>query len=245
MCDLRATHTLVDGKWHRLEKFSSMGNGYTFELETCVFACLIAACLQLKGRAGVLGHDFFVYGDDLIVPSDTAKLVIDTLAWVGFKVNSDKSFTDGSFRESCGGDYLRGEPVRAFYLKQDLCYGTQAIYSLYNGAKTCLEICGVSSPWFLDWVRRRLLPPNLRDIGGPDRLGDSVLHGVPPKQRWEKQRGIRWVRTVRWYKPVTHKWGYWSATVRIACRLTGYGDTFGINSRGHRPAEELVWVSNS
>jgi hypothetical protein len=244
MEDLRSTHTFFDKKWHLLEKFSSMGNGYTFELETCVFACLISATLELNGSSGVLGHDLFVFGDDIIVRTEYARSVVAVLGWAGFKVNKEKTFTKGSFRESCGGDFFLGQPVRAFYLKQDLAYGTQTVYTLHNGARSSLENVGDFSPWFLDWVRKRLLPVPLRHIGGPNRFGDSVLHGVEAKYRWDRF-GIRWVKTVRWYEPRLLRWKFWSDTVRLACRLTGTGDTFGIYSRGHSPAEGFSWVSDS
>jgi hypothetical protein len=250
MKDLRSTHTFFRGHWHLLEKFSSMGNGYTFELETCVFACLIAAYLELTGRSAILGHDFYVFGDDIIVETEVAESVVAALAWVGFKVNQEKTFLRGSFRESCGGDYFLGHPVRGFYLKQDLCHGTQAIYTLHNGAKTCLEISGVHTPWFLDWVRKRLLPEPLRSIGGQTRLGDTVLHGLPEQWRWKC--GIKWVKTVKWTEPRILGWRFWPVHIRLACRLTGYGDDVpfrgrsqGIYSRGHRRAEELIWVSGS
>lgn len=244
MEDLRSTHTFFDQKWHLLEKFSSMGNGYTFELETSVFACLISASLELQGLSGVLGHDLFVFGDDIIVRTEVAESVIAVLGWAGFKVNQEKTFVRGSFRESCGGDFFLGHPVRGFYLKSDLAYGTQTVYALHNGARVSLENCGVSTPWFLGWLREHLLPVPLRHIGGKDRLGDLVLHGVGEKFRWDSS-GIRWVRTVRWYKPRLLRWKYWSDTVRLACRLTGVGDTFGIYSRGHSPAEGFEWVSDS
>jgi hypothetical protein len=243
MEDLRSTHTFFDGKWHLLEKFSSMGNGYTFELETSVFACLISACLELQGYGGVLGHDFFVFGDDIIVRTEAAESVVAVLAWAGFKVNKEKTFLRGSFRESCGGDFFLGSPVRGFYLKEEPCYGTQTIFTLHNGAKACLEACGISSPWFLGWVRQRHLPPSLRHIGGSPRLGDTVLHGLEEVFRW--RYGIRWVKVVRWNRPILLKWKYWTVLVRLACRLTGNGDSFGISSRGYRPAEEITWVSGS
>ena len=99
--------------WLRNEKFSSMGNGYTFELETLVFAALIAAC------GGNLGKDSFVYGDDIIVPGEITDHVIKLLEFCGFSLNREKSFTDGCFRESCGGDYFNGVDVRPYFLKID------------------------------------------------------------------------------------------------------------------------------
>jgi len=68
---LRSPLTYVEGKWVHLEKFSSMGNGYTFELETLIFASLCHAC-----GAGSSGVDFLVYGDDIIVPTNVAGRVL-------------------------------------------------------------------------------------------------------------------------------------------------------------------------
>jgi hypothetical protein len=60
----------------------------------------------------------FVYGDDLIVPSDEAPLICTTLAQFGFKVNAHKSFWNGKFRESCGMDAYDGNDVTPTYARQ-------------------------------------------------------------------------------------------------------------------------------
>jgi len=52
-----------------------------------------------------------VYGDDVIVPTAQAANAIETLESFGLKVNRDKSFTNGFFRESCGVDAFRGHNV--------------------------------------------------------------------------------------------------------------------------------------
>ncbi len=242
--DLRSTRTRVEGRWHLLEKFSSMGNGYTFELETCVFAAIAAECLMLKGIEPVLGHNLFVFGDDIIVPKETYELVVKTLRWCGFEINTKKSYSAGFFRESCGGDFFNGAPVRGFYLKAALSNAQhERTYTLHNGVKRVFEDCGVDSLAFLEIIRRRLLPERLRHIGGPPRLGDTVLHGVKQKFSWE--RGIRWVRAVRWSDPILVRWAHFSEEARLACRLTGYGDTFGITTRGKRSCSEVVWVTDS
>lgn len=241
--DLRSPRTFINGRWHLLEKFSSMGNGYTFELETLIFAAICSECLVLKGHVPLLGHNLFVFGDDIIVPTDTAQLVIDTLAWLGFTINTDKSFTEGPFRESCGADYFDGQPVRGFYLKESINYATQTVFTLHNGAKRVFSEIGISSPWFLEWTRLRWLPERLRHIGGSHRLGDTVLHGVPARYSWKN--GIRWTKAVRWHSPVTIGWHHFNESVRLACALTGYGHTFGIDSRGLRPCLRLEWVSDS
>lgn len=95
-----------------LEKWSSMGNGYTFELETLIFYAVCATFIPLEDM-----HHVNVYGDDIVIPRKYSAAVIDALNDLGFKVNHQKSFLAGNFFESCGHDYFRGHNVRPFYLK--------------------------------------------------------------------------------------------------------------------------------
>lgn len=97
-----------------LQKFSAMGNGYTFELESCIFyACAQLAC-ELTGENP---KSVSVYGDDIVIPVGAYDALQGIFDLVGFTVNNEKSFTAGPFRESCGGDYLFGIDVRPFYAK--------------------------------------------------------------------------------------------------------------------------------
>lgn len=80
-------------------KISAMGNGFTFELMTYILTCL-CKCYS---------SDSSVYGDDIIITSEYAPLVIRALQNVGFVVNEDKTFIDGDFRESCGANFHRTE----------------------------------------------------------------------------------------------------------------------------------------
>jgi len=108
---LRSPKTRVDGKWYYLEKFSSMGNGFTFELETLIFASLVACVYSRHGRQAIYGENFAVFGDDIIVDSDLSSEVIAVLRYFGFTPNKRKTFTSGSFRESCGFDIFDGVDV--------------------------------------------------------------------------------------------------------------------------------------
>lgn len=113
----------------KLDMISSMGNGYTFPLQTILFCCVVAACFAVKGIART-STNWGVFGDDIICPSSLTKNVIDTLAYLGFKVNSDKTFVEGPFRESCGADFFRGVNIRGVYVKSlDTC---EARYSVIN-----------------------------------------------------------------------------------------------------------------
>lgn len=112
----------------KLEKVSSMGNGYTFPLETLFFySCALGVCQTL----GVPTEDVSVFGDDIIVPRDAAQLLIELLTSVGFVPNIKKTFLRGEFFESCGTDYFRGRNVRPAFLKEELANASD-LYRLHN-----------------------------------------------------------------------------------------------------------------
>lgn len=104
----RSEYSNVEGEEIRLAKFSSMGNGYTFELESLLFYSICKA-------VGVESPQ--VFGDDIIVPQGQSQCVIDALVCLGFSVNEDKTFLEGRFFESCGVDSFDGKDVRPFFLK--------------------------------------------------------------------------------------------------------------------------------
>jgi hypothetical protein len=115
----RSTHADVPGHGViRLAKFASMGSAVTFPVEAMVFSTLvmmgIADSLNRQVSPALvreLEDQVRVYGDDIIVPTDSVECVIDRLETFGFKVNLRKSFWTGKFRESCGREYYDGASV--------------------------------------------------------------------------------------------------------------------------------------
>lgn len=91
-------------------KYSSMGNGFTFSLETLIFTAAVRA---------VGSQRYSVYGDDIIIESDRVNSLTKLLTFLGFRINKEKSFVDPltRFRESCGHDYYNGRFVTPFYLR--------------------------------------------------------------------------------------------------------------------------------
>lgn len=151
------------------EKFSSMGNGFTFPLETLIFWSLAAACCEND-------RDATAYGDDLIVPVAAVELLMEVLTAVGFVVNKTKSYHTGPFRESCGKDYYWGIDVRPAYQKGWVT--GQSLFVLHNYY------------WRRgDHVRaeriRKVIHPSLL-VYGPDEYGDGHLLGEHPRRRPRK-----------------------------------------------------------
>jgi len=103
----------------RLSKFASMGSALCFPMEAIVFTTLIFLGIQRELNTP-LSRDALikeysgrvrVFGDDLIVPRDYVLSVVDELSTFGYKVNINKSFWTGRFRESCGREYYDGHDV--------------------------------------------------------------------------------------------------------------------------------------
>lgn len=118
---------LPDGTTVRYEKISSMGNGYTFALETLVFAAAVYAV------GGDLGVDSHVYGDDIIVPSHLGEDLMELLDLLGFELNTDKSFFEpNGVRESCGTDYRNGLDIRPVFMKIPLDDEKNTIFTVYT-----------------------------------------------------------------------------------------------------------------
>lgn len=149
---------MPDGQLRELEKFSSMGNGYTFELESLIFFALCSVVCP--------GEVVSVYGDDLIVPTHRYSDVISALRLLGFIPNDDKSFGVGPFRESCGADFFEGINVRPIFFKDFPQF--RDLFRFYNWAQ---------SSGFLSQSAARvitMIPLVLRQWGPPG-FGDGHL----------------------------------------------------------------------
>lgn len=126
--DLRSKGYTHKGAAYTYQKWSSMGNGYTFPLETLLFWGLASACSSLCEGPDTVS----VYGDDIIVSRSSAALLIEVLKYCGFSTNVDKSFVFGPFRESCGADWWDGERVTPVYLRGMQNIRPTDIYRLVN-----------------------------------------------------------------------------------------------------------------
>jgi len=251
LSDLRSPMTLIDQKWVRLEKFSSMGNGFTFELETLIFAALACVASKRCGHVGELGVDVFVFGDDIIVNNDVARPLKSCLEFFGFSLNEEKSFfADEPFRESCGADFFNGSPVRPYFLKespdgpQDYFAFANGIYALTQRLALAGQTLGRRA-WFsvLDSV-----PTRVRMCRGPSVLGDVVLHDDDEHRhrvRWEN--GIRYYRALLPDKRRVISFDRYDPDVVLACATygTGGGEINGVIPRDGVLSYKVGWVAFS
>lgn len=104
----------LDGEVFPSFLYMTMGNAFTFALQTLIFSSLARASARV---ANCSLDDVTAYGDDIIVPVPAALLLTEVLNLCGLRVNITKSHIIGSFRESCGADWLCGEFVRPAYLR--------------------------------------------------------------------------------------------------------------------------------
>jgi hypothetical protein len=101
-----------------LAKFASMGSATCFPVEAMVFLTVVFLGYQdwlnrplTRSDIKMLRGKVRVYGDDIIIPVELVRHVVSRLALYGFQTNDSKSFWNGKFRESCGGDYYGGIDV--------------------------------------------------------------------------------------------------------------------------------------
>lgn len=125
----------VTAKAVPLRSVMLMGSGHTFPLQTLLFYSLAKAVVELSGSRAKVD----VYGDDIMLPSIFAPRFYRVMHELGFTINVDKSFHEGHFRESCGGDYLAGLDVRPFMPEYETNTITQKneyaslVFKVYNG----------------------------------------------------------------------------------------------------------------
>ncbi len=121
---------------HILKKFSTMGSACTFPVETLLFLSVaLAGCLAkrnlpctAKNIASLIG-EVAVFGDDIVIPTDCRETVVRLLEVLHFKVNTNKSYWNGSFRESCGVDAFRGVNVTPVYVRKPFSSRPESVAS--------------------------------------------------------------------------------------------------------------------
>jgi hypothetical protein len=173
---------LPSGEVITFQKISSMGNGYTFELETLIFWALASSVVD---TLGLEERRVLVYGDDIIVATEAYPLLVEILELAGFTVNTKKSWAVGTFRESCGKHYFQGIDVTPFYIRRPV-NDVNRLYWFANAVRRWSRLSWGLDPTYHGSYQDavNLIPKRWRLLI-PDGCGDGGLisdfdEAVPP-----------------------------------------------------------------
>jgi hypothetical protein len=195
---------LPNGSLVKLHMVSTMGNGYTFQLQTVLFACCVSAVYRLLGLTLDQNKEYSpgnwaVFGDDIIIRREADRLVRRLLTLLGFKVNADKSFNEGFFRESCGHDYFHGHNVRGVYVKN--MKTPQDLFSILNQLNRWSARCNILLPrtvqHILSKVKRNLVPRFENDESGY-KVPASMIKEYKLDKDTQSVKYRRWVAEPRY-----------------------------------------------
>jgi len=187
--DLRVHYASVDGDIHHLQMFSSMGNGFTFELESLLFWALTRSICKNSGVKGRIS----VYGDDIIAPSKIGPRLKRTFSWFGFTVNEKKSHWSGQFRESCGKHYHGKTDVTPFYVRKPISQKSEMIRLLnrlliWDGSTYKCFITEKVALFHAKWSKQ--IPTKLWGGTNPEDIMSLVSGDAPRKRLLQKRRPL-------------------------------------------------------
>lgn len=171
--------TLPSGEVIRYQKFSSMGNGYTFELESLFFWAIAqeVCCRNSNERSNLV----LVYGDDIVVPTENCQSLLHRLWQSGFTPNPSKTWDSGPYRESCGKHFYLGNEITPFYVRKKVKRLHQ-LFLVHNNLFRWSELSGCDVSEDLLGLRN-LAPSSWRKPRLPDGFGDGAFIGAVDELR--------------------------------------------------------------
>lgn len=191
----RSTHTqLPDESIVELNKFAPMGSSCCFPVEALVFwAC---ATLQIQKqwnqlptrKRGLSYPEVYVYGDDIIVGSEYIGAAMSGLEAIGLKVNREKTYCSGPFRESCGGDYHNGMDVTPVRIRKNLDSVSTDVWTGADLANSFIakfgELDGLRITRVIEQSLDCQFPRTELPIPGTLRISPSASNDVLFRRRW-------------------------------------------------------------
>lgn len=173
-----------------LRKYSTMGNATTFPVQSLFFLAIAlgSVCYARRLRPSLrmmrdLGErQVRVFGDDIIVPKDCAGVVVDALEALCLRVNPNKTFLSGKFKESCGVDAYDGHdvtPISILYAPQRASPG-----SIVSSVDVHNNACSAGLMHLAGYIQKatsRIVSNRIRYVThGSGLFGFSSLFGEQP-----------------------------------------------------------------
>jgi hypothetical protein len=177
---------LPSGQVVKLRKFAPMGSACCFPVEALTFWALATAAIKIEH--GISNPVVYVYGDDIIVDSKYAATVIRALESQNLLVNRSKSYIDGPFRESCGGDFYKGIEVTPIRLRKLIGSGHASLNTDADFATNLVEKFGYESVHqiisLIENERGLPFPRTSVPLPGTLQVGPSAMNDVFFQARW-------------------------------------------------------------
>lgn len=204
----------LDDNYYIINKVSSMGNGFTFDLMTLVITALTRS----------FDVTSTVFGDDIICQASVANDVIENLQVAGFVVNRSKTNIGVGYRESCGAHFVDGYG----YL---VSFDIKWIQTLHDLIVTCNKVAVLSAVHGEPYETLRAaiwscVPQTLLgatssrldvNTGRPPSFDLDTYIRYGPKFYFDPKRGS--LRSIRSKLKKLHKSGRISVALAVTSRL--------------------------
>jgi len=165
-----------------LEKFAPMGSAVCFPIESLVFWALLS---------GNICTDVYVYGDDIILPTQHVNAAIALLEKFDLKVNLEKTCYKTHFRESCGGEFYKGHDVGYVKCRKFVERNIDSHLSFVGFVNEIIEVYGDSVAARLMSFGDNFYYPHVRTVYSNLPLSYKcnlmACNDVLFKRRWNKQ----------------------------------------------------------
>ncbi len=126
MMAARSSHFTVDGMkpttTYVMEKYAGMGNATCFPVMSITIALICICAILDASNQKVTRENMLratrhvqVYGDDIVIRREYAHQACTWLSECGLIINTEKSYLEGNFKESCGSDCFKGVNIAPLY----------------------------------------------------------------------------------------------------------------------------------
>lgn len=179
-----------------LRKFSTMGSALTFPVQSIVFTMIaIGVRIHMQGKhvddgsIARASKEVRVFGDDIICRAGDVEVLSQMLSYLGLKVNVDKTFWTGKFRESCGMDAYDGVDVTPAYVVEVGLETRSNVVEARVATSNNFHLKGYwrTAAWLVSTLTQQIvknlpvMPPHIGGLSLSSFCGRAVDH---LKERW-------------------------------------------------------------
>lgn len=200
---------LPDGRIVTLRKYATMGSALCFPVEAYLFWVILVSALSIHCKMPLESVEelVYVYGDDIIVPTEYYDVCTQALELNGLVVNRSKSCASGYFRESCGMEAYKGSDVTPLRLSKPWSSRNTdgSAYMSYISLANLLDKRGyVGASQFL-WISLERvyhrIPYGTLSSSFPCRLVDHPFQAISLNRKSFRRRSNRDFQRVEFYVP--------------------------------------------